>query len=76
MILNVSSFGGTVVCPMLATYSGSKAFLIYWSKAIAEELRPKGIDVQCLTPSFIVSPLGEIDQRLGDQAKNLRFEVV
>ena len=55
LVVNVSSFGGTVICPMMATYSASKAFLIYWSKAIAAELKPKGVDVQCLTPSYIVS---------------------
>jgi 17beta-estradiol 17-dehydrogenase / very-long-chain 3-oxoacyl-CoA reductase len=42
---------------MLATYSGSKAFLSTWSQALAEEYKSKGITVQLVTAFFVVSPL-------------------
>jgi short-subunit dehydrogenase len=54
LIINMSSFGGIMTCPMLATYAASKSFLISWSKALTEELKPSGVMVQCFTPSFVV----------------------
>ena len=42
---------------MLATYSGSKAFLATWSSALAEEYRCKGITVQLVNTFFVVRPL-------------------
>jgi 17beta-estradiol 17-dehydrogenase / very-long-chain 3-oxoacyl-CoA reductase len=41
---------------MLATYSGSKAFLAAWSSALAEEYRCKGIAVQLVNTFFVVRP--------------------
>jgi len=60
LIINMSSFSALVACPMLATYSGTKAFLLYWSKALAEELKSSGISIECLTPSFITTNLSKI----------------
>lgn len=54
MILNIGSFAGKVPSPMLATYSGSKAFLATWSSALAEEYRCKGITVQLVNTFFVV----------------------
>lgn len=42
---------------MLATYSGSKAFLVAWSRALAEEYHCKGITVQLVNTFFVVRPL-------------------
>ena len=39
---------------MLATYSGSKAFLSTWSQALGEELKSKGIVVQLVNTFFVV----------------------
>lgn len=49
-ILNVGSvfsFGGT---PFYATYSGAKGYVLNFSEALAEELKPHGIDVTMLGP--------------------------
>ena len=56
LILNIGSFAGEVASPMLATYSGSKAFLVAWSRALAEEYRCKGITVQLVNTFFVVRP--------------------
>ncbi|KAK2877823.1 hypothetical protein FQN49_001164 [Arthroderma sp. PD_2] len=54
LILTMGSFGGLLPTPLLATYSGSKAFLQQWSSALGAELEPYGITVQ-LTQSYLVT---------------------
>ena len=39
---------------MLSTYAGTKAFLSSFSGSLAEEVRSKGIDVQCVNTYFVV----------------------
>ncbi|ELU42146.1 ketoreductase [Rhizoctonia solani AG-1 IA] len=60
LILNLGSFAGAVPSPMLATYSGSKAFLSTWSRALAAELAPRGVDVQLVNTYFVVSSMSKI----------------
>ncbi|KAI0958402.1 hypothetical protein AcV7_004233 [Taiwanofungus camphoratus] len=55
LILNMGSFSGlTVPSPMLTTYAGSKSFLATFTTSLAEEVRNKGVDVQCLNTYFVV----------------------
>ena len=49
-IINVASLAGFQPTPYMATYGASKAFLLNWSLALHEELRPHGIPVQALCP--------------------------
>jgi len=60
LILNIGSFAGAVPSPMLATYSGSKAFLSTWTQALGEELKSKGIVVQLVNTFFVVSAMSKI----------------
>ncbi|KAH8691456.1 putative ketoreductase [Talaromyces proteolyticus] len=60
LILTMGSFGGLVPTPLLATYSGSKAFLQYWSSALGAELEPYGITVQLLQAHLITSAMSKI----------------
>jgi len=60
LVLNIGSFSGIVPSPMLATYSGSKAFIDTFSTALAEEVRKHGITVQCVNPYFVVSKMSKI----------------
>ncbi|TVY33701.1 Very-long-chain 3-oxoacyl-CoA reductase [Lachnellula subtilissima] len=53
LILTMGSFKGLFATPLLATYSGSKAFLHQWSTALAAELKPEGVDVQLVVLSTI-----------------------
>lgn len=55
LILNIGSFSGIVPSPMLATYSGTKAFVDTFSTALAEEVKNHGVTVQCINPYFVVS---------------------
>jgi len=49
-VINVASLGGFQPTPYMATYGATKAFLLNWSLALHEELRPLGIPVQALCP--------------------------
>lgn len=60
-IINVSSVWGTVGASMEVAYSASKAALIGYTKALAKEVAPSGITVNCVCPGVI------------DTAMNARF---
>jgi len=60
LILTMASFGGIMPTPLLATYSGSKAFLQQWSTALASELQPKGIKVQLVQSYLVTSAMSKI----------------
>ncbi len=49
-VINVASLAAFQPTPYMATYGASKAFLLHWSLALHEELRPHGIPVQALCP--------------------------
>ena len=60
LILTMASFGGVFPTPLLATYSGSKAFQQHWSVALAAELKPKGVHVQLIQSHLVVSAMSKI----------------
>ncbi|KAF8995497.1 3-ketoacyl-CoA reductase [Cyathus striatus] len=60
LIINIGSFAGAVPSPMLATYSGSKAFLATFTSALAEEVKKDNIIVEHVNTYFVVSKLSKI----------------
>lgn len=54
-IVNVASTAAFQPVPLFATYSASKAFVLSFSEAIAEELAPRGIHVMALCPGVTES---------------------
>ena len=52
-IVNVSSIWGETGAAMEVHYSASKAALIGMTKALAKELAPSGIRVNCITPGYV-----------------------
>ncbi|KAJ5273281.1 hypothetical protein N7478_008406 [Penicillium angulare] len=60
LILTMGSFGGLLPTPLLATYSGSKAFLQQWSTALGSELAPHGIEVELVHAYLITSAMSKI----------------
>ncbi|KAG8631929.1 hypothetical protein KVT40_001069 [Elsinoe batatas] len=60
LILTMASFGGILPTPLLATYSGSKAFLQHWSSALASELAPSGVKVQIVQSYLVTGAMSKI----------------
>lgn len=60
LILNLGSFSGQWATPLLATYAGSKGFLIAFTQALGEELRRANVDVQLLNTFFVVSNMSKV----------------
>jgi len=60
LILTMASMGGFIPTPLLATYSGSKAFLQQWSSALGSELAPHGVKVQLVQSYLVMSAMSKI----------------
>lgn len=60
LILTMASFGGLMPTPLLATYSGSKAFLQQWSTALSSELASYNITVQLVQSYLVTSAMSKI----------------
>ncbi|KAL8776289.1 MAG: hypothetical protein Q9194_003244 [Teloschistes cf. exilis] len=60
LILTMGSFGGLIPTPLLATYSGSKAFLQQWSTALGSELERYGVRVELVQIYLVTSAMSKI----------------
>ncbi len=56
-IINVSSMWGQVGASCEVHYSAAKGAVIAFTKALAEELGPSGIQVNCVAPGVIDTPM-------------------
>ena len=56
-IVNISSMWGSVGASCEAVYSASKAGVIGLTKALAKEVGPSGITVNCVAPGVIDTPM-------------------
>jgi len=78
-IVNISGGGATGPRPMFSAYAASKAAVIRFSETLAEEMKDKGIYVNCVAPGLLNTSLQEAiiesgqekaGQREFDQALN------
>ncbi|TQS34260.1 hypothetical protein Golomagni_05364 [Golovinomyces magnicellulatus] len=60
LILTMGSFGGLLPTPLLATYSGSKAFLQQWSTALGGELKSSNVDVELVISYLVTTAMSKI----------------
>lgn len=56
-IINISSMWGQVGASCEVHYSASKAAIIGFTKALAKELGPSGINVNCIAPGVIMTDM-------------------
>ncbi|MEO8692158.1 MAG: SDR family NAD(P)-dependent oxidoreductase [Acidimicrobiales bacterium] len=71
-IVNISSFQGTNASPFMTPYGAAKAGLIQFSKSMALELAPKGIRVNVVAPSFVLTPAAEVEMSAERKAASVR----
>ncbi|MDZ4372042.1 MAG: 3-oxoacyl-[acyl-carrier-protein] reductase [Phenylobacterium sp.] len=58
-IIGITSVVGVMGNPGQTNYAASKAGMIGFSKALAQEVASRGITVNCVAPGFIESPMTE-----------------
>lgn len=54
-IINIASIAGFAPWPNMATYAATKAFVISYSQALAQELAGKGVKVLCACPGAVAT---------------------
>lgn len=65
-IIGITSVVGVTGNPGQANYAASKAGMIGFSKALAQEVASRGVTVNCVAPGFIASPMTDA---LNDEQK-------
>jgi 3-oxoacyl-[acyl-carrier protein] reductase len=71
-IINIASVVGVMGNPGQCNYVASKAGMIGWSKAMAQEIASRNITVNCVAPGFIATAMTEIltdDQKAAINSK-------
>ncbi len=72
-IINIGSMWGEVGASCEVDYSASKAGLIGFTKALAKEVAPSGIRVNCISPGFIMT---EMNSRFSSEDLDLIREEI
>ena len=67
-IIGITSVVGVTGNPGQANYAASKAGMIGFSKALAQEVASRNVTVNCVAPGFIASPMTDA---LNDQQKEV-----
>ncbi len=72
-IINIASVVGVTGNPGQCNYVASKAGMIGWSKAMAQEIASRGITVNCIAPGFIATAM--TDALTEDQKETINAKI-
>ena len=73
-IMEISSVVGVTGNPGQTNYAASKAGMIGFSKALAQEVASRGITVNCVAPGFIESPMTDaLNERPEEPNSRVQF---
>ena len=75
-IINVASLAAVRAIPGSAAYSASKAGVLGLTRALAEEVRGRGVRVAALCPGAVDTPFWDTVPRPPDRTRMLRPEAV
>ena len=59
-IIGITSISGVMGNPGQANYAASKAGMIGFTKALAQEVASRGVTANCIAPGFITSPMTDV----------------
>ena len=60
LVVNISSIAAFAPLPRMTVYSASKSYIMSFSKALREELRPRGINVLVVCPGVMETSFYDI----------------
>lgn len=74
VVMNVSSIGGYMPSPYMATYTATKAFVTSFSEGLMGELRGTGVSVLCVCPGFTRTEFQDhIDEAVSERAPGMMW---
>lgn len=59
-IVNVGSITGDFSVPFLSTYASSKAMIRAWSESLNSEVKPLGLNVECMNTGYVCTKMSRI----------------
>lgn len=69
-IVQIASVAGFQPIPYIAVYGATKAFVVSYSRAIREELKPKGISVTCVCPFWTKTEFFDRAKKINSKTSN------
>lgn len=76
VIVNTASLAGKLGAPLLAHYSASKFAVVGFSQALAREMGPHGIRVNCVCPGFVKTSMQEREVEWEGKLRGMTAEAV
>ncbi len=76
VIVNTASLAGKLGAPLLAHYSASKFAVVGFTQALAREMGPHGIRVNCVCPGFVKTSMQEREVVWEGQLRGMTPEAV
>ncbi len=75
-VINVASTAAFQPVPYNATYSATKAFVLHFSEALHEEVKPHGVTVTCLCPGPVKTEFQDVAGIDGSRIPSFAWESV